>query len=256
MLNLRDVLELVDDRLNNPTLSQQQLVEHIHQAILHVTLDPCDQLQSSPEKPVKQSLRDVPPVAKELSPELFCQRIDGYAVVNVAGRDAYVEQFAFLVCDQMKLEAKEPSGGSFSSLSKSGHHAMRVDAKVVTDAQRRRINEVDAGTVSFSRVEESDQGQQGVWNQFNEAVVAHELWELALQIPSNVPEIEVLEGTVVGSVEEHQDGHHFACAQARFAIGSAVLAAATVVTAACVCGQSRLFLAFVKLFCVVVEIAK
>ena len=107
VLDLRDVLELVDDRLDNPAFSQEQLVKQRHQPVLHIALESCDHLQSASEEFIKECLLDVSPVAKEFSPELFRQLVDGFAVVDVAGRDAYFQQFALVVCDQMKFELRE-----------------------------------------------------------------------------------------------------------------------------------------------------
>ena len=45
MFDLGNVLELIDHRLNNGPLAQQDLVDQVHQAVLHVGFDLGDELQ-------------------------------------------------------------------------------------------------------------------------------------------------------------------------------------------------------------------
>lgn len=46
MLDLRDILQLVDDRFDDGSLAQQQFVSQGHQPVLHVGLEPRDQLHA------------------------------------------------------------------------------------------------------------------------------------------------------------------------------------------------------------------
>ena len=45
MLDLRNVLELVNDTLDDGSFSQQQLVDQANETVLHVLPDPGDQLE-------------------------------------------------------------------------------------------------------------------------------------------------------------------------------------------------------------------
>mgnify|MGYP001824657640 CR=1 FL=1 len=65
MLNLRDVLELIDDGFDDGPFTKQDLVSHGHQAIFHVAAQLCDQLKiEQMPKLLKQRLRDIASIAK------------------------------------------------------------------------------------------------------------------------------------------------------------------------------------------------
>ena len=116
MFDLGYVFKLIDDRFDDRSLAQHQFVKQRHQAVFHVAFESSNELESASEELVKQALRDVSPVAEEFSPELTGQLVDGDAVIDVAGGDACVEEFATVVGDPMEFEAEEPSGGGFSAL--------------------------------------------------------------------------------------------------------------------------------------------
>lgn len=67
MLDLRDILELVDNRLNNRTLTRQQLVRFEHQFVLHVAMGLGKELDSIGLKELLcQVFRHITLVAKHL----------------------------------------------------------------------------------------------------------------------------------------------------------------------------------------------
>ncbi len=72
MLDLRNVLELVNNALDHSTFAQQDLVNQQHQAVLHVLAELGDEQQpgSLPEL-LGQRLRNVSPVAKQLAKQML-----------------------------------------------------------------------------------------------------------------------------------------------------------------------------------------
>jgi hypothetical protein len=46
MLDLRNILELVDNRFDNRPFAQQELVRQMHQPVFHVLAPPSDELKS------------------------------------------------------------------------------------------------------------------------------------------------------------------------------------------------------------------
>jgi hypothetical protein len=72
MIDLRDVLELVDNRFGNGAFAKQELVDQGHQRILHIALELGDELE---RKGLKQQLehggRDLALVAEEFAEQAF-----------------------------------------------------------------------------------------------------------------------------------------------------------------------------------------
>ena len=56
---LCDVLQLIMDRFNQSTFSEQNIVRHTHQGISHIVFDLSDKLYAIKEKAFKQSLTDI-----------------------------------------------------------------------------------------------------------------------------------------------------------------------------------------------------
>ena len=83
MLDLRDVLELVVDRLYDGSLSQQHLVSQGHQAVFHVLFELGDHLNAMLEQLSEQRLRDVAFVTKELAEDALDQFRHRLSVINV-----------------------------------------------------------------------------------------------------------------------------------------------------------------------------
>ena len=68
MLDLRDILELVNDGLHHRTFSQQELISQKHQHIFHIGTDACNQLHiKSAEQFVHQFFGDVASIGKQFS---------------------------------------------------------------------------------------------------------------------------------------------------------------------------------------------
>ena len=72
MLDLGDVLQLVDNRLDNGTLASEQLVGETHQSRLHVALRFSKQLDAAGgEQLLKEGLRNIAPVSKDFAKQGF-----------------------------------------------------------------------------------------------------------------------------------------------------------------------------------------
>ncbi len=71
VLDLRDVLELVNHAFNNRSLPQHELVENGDEAVLHLRLELGDELHPFGKERLEQRLRDVAPIAEELTEQPF-----------------------------------------------------------------------------------------------------------------------------------------------------------------------------------------
>ena len=69
VFDLRDVFELVVDRLNDGTLPRHDLIEQRHQFVLHVRLQFSDELKVFGKQRIEELLRDVALVAKQFAKE-------------------------------------------------------------------------------------------------------------------------------------------------------------------------------------------
>lgn len=85
MLDLRDVLQLVDDRFDNGTLAKHQTVSQGHQSLFHVALELGDELNACGfEQLFCQLLRDIAFVCKHFAKQLLQQFRNRNAVIGVA----------------------------------------------------------------------------------------------------------------------------------------------------------------------------
>ena len=71
MFDLRNVLQLIIDGLDDRAFSQQQFVNPGHQAVLHVLANTCDQLKVFLKQLGEQVMRDVTSICKELAKEML-----------------------------------------------------------------------------------------------------------------------------------------------------------------------------------------
>ena len=86
MLNLRDILELVDNRFNNRSFAEQKLVREMHQSIFHVFAKTCDELQSLFKQELSEGSRNVTAIPKELTPQ-FCDHLGHRStIIDIAWR--------------------------------------------------------------------------------------------------------------------------------------------------------------------------
>ena len=108
MLDLRLILQLVVDGLDDEAFTKQELVAHQHQAVFHIGVDAGDDLETVFQQRFKERLREIALIAKQLSKQGFRQFGDGFTVIDIPRRERESEDFAVLVDDQMEFEAIKP----------------------------------------------------------------------------------------------------------------------------------------------------
>lgn len=102
MFDLRDVLELVIDGLNDAAFTQQEFVGQNHEVILHVGFDTGDKLNTgSVEEFFEQRLGDVALVAKKFAKHRFDQIGNWDTVVHIARSKRTRQQFAQIATNHM-----------------------------------------------------------------------------------------------------------------------------------------------------------
>ena len=100
--NLRDVLELVVDGLDNRAFAGEQFVPERHEAMVGgflFLLGQGDELNALGKELLEERLGEVTLIGKEFAPEAFDQRRHRLTVIDIARREEKAQQFA-LVIDQ------------------------------------------------------------------------------------------------------------------------------------------------------------
>lgn len=96
------------------------------------------------------------------------------------------QPFAAVVDYQVSFEAIEPAGRGLAPARVDREDAMLVDARRMTDRQRRRVDAADAATVPELGVQVDGQRHEHTRQQFDEARVADEARELSPQVDQHV----------------------------------------------------------------------
>ena len=146
MLQLRDVLEFVIDRLYDRPFAEQYLVGDAHQAVLHVVLHLGYQLDAVDEQFLEQLFRYVSFVTDQLPVDLLDEAhgLERLAVVDVGRSEHEGEDFSFLVDDQVQLESEEPPHRALSPCGDALEDLVAVDALVAAHPHGGGIHEADA----------------------------------------------------------------------------------------------------------------
>ena len=143
--DLGNTLELVDDGPDNSPLAQEHLVPLGREPILHVRLEFRDQLEAEGlQQLLKQGLRQIALVRKDLPEEALDQARTSFAIINVTGRQGHIQEFAPVVEPQMQFEAKEPAGQTLAPARHAVKYLVVINAVVVADSQQGGIQERNA----------------------------------------------------------------------------------------------------------------
>lgn len=139
VLNLRDILELVDNRFDDGSFAQENLVHQVHEFVLHVAFELGNQLDVLVKECLKELLGDIPSVCKELTPQLLNQVRYGLSVIHVTRSETPGQREpsgrTFIIDDQVKFEAIEPVHTGLASLGPLFKDPVRVDAPIVAHCQ-------------------------------------------------------------------------------------------------------------------------
>ena len=131
------------------------------------------------------------------------------SVINISWSYHETEQLAFLITDKVKLESKEPSHRAFASLRNPLEGLVAVYPLVLADPQWRAVNETDTGTFAKQHLlDEQRKRNSNLFLQFHKTVVGNNLREQVTQVLRDILQIEMLQATIAGIMEEDDDNHH------------------------------------------------
>ena len=88
MLDLRNVLELVNDGLDDRSFAQQQLIRKGHEPVFHVFAQPGDELESLFKEQLRQGSRNVAAIAEQLATQPFDHLRNRSPIIDIAWRQA------------------------------------------------------------------------------------------------------------------------------------------------------------------------
>ena len=115
VLDLRNVLELVNDCFYNRPFTEEELVGQGHQAVFHIGFEFSDELEAKGlEEVEKKGSGEIACVGKHFTKEIFDQAWHRLAVVDIAWGQDEIEQLAAVVENQVQFEAEEPAGRRFT----------------------------------------------------------------------------------------------------------------------------------------------
>ncbi len=221
MLHLSDVLEFVVDGLYDSPLSGQQPVRHAHHSPLHVALELRYQLDAVNKEALEEVLPDISLVPDKLSVQEIhkCLVVKRLSVVNIPGGYHEVQQLAPLIADEVQLEAEEPAHGAFASLGYALERPVDMDALILAHPERGAVNEADARAFAQEHLlDEQRQGNGDLPLQLDEAVIGHQAGEQVAEMLRDMLQIEVLQASVAGAVEQDHDQHDFCLGQRPVAV--------------------------------------
>lgn len=92
----------------------------------------------------RQPLGDVALIGVELAEQARAEIGNGLAVIDIAGRQFGLEQFAAMVDHQVQFEAVEPAGRTFAAHGIAFEDPMVTDAQIVANGQRGGIGDGNA----------------------------------------------------------------------------------------------------------------
>ena len=131
MFDLGDVFQLINDAFNNRSTSQQDAIGHEHQLVSHILAQLGNELDVKHfSQSLGQILGDVAFISEELTEQSLDQTWNRLAVINIARRDAELQELAAIIDHQVQLEAKEPAHRRLSTSCQSLKYFVAVDALV------------------------------------------------------------------------------------------------------------------------------
>lgn len=133
MLDLRIVLDLVDDRLDNRSFAQQKLVRQWQELVLHVFAQPSDKLQSLFKEQLGEGSGNVAAIAEQFAAQPFDQLRHRSAIIDIARSQTTGQQLTASIDRQVQFKAKEPAHRRLATPGIGGKDPVLLDAFGIAD---------------------------------------------------------------------------------------------------------------------------
>lgn len=129
-------------------LREPQFIREMHELILHVLAQPGDELEPVFKEQLREGSGNVAAIPKQLAPQSFDQARHRSAIIDIARSQTTRKPLASIIDGQVEFEAVKPAHAGFAAFGIGGKDAMPTDPFGITDLQRSRVNEADAGASS------------------------------------------------------------------------------------------------------------
>jgi hypothetical protein len=119
VLDLRDILELIDNRLDNRPFTQQEFIRKVHELIFHVFAQPGDELESLLKEQLCEGSGNVAAIPEQLPAQVFHHLRNWCPVIDVAWGQTTSQQIPSIIDRQVQFKPKKPA---HARLATSGIH--------------------------------------------------------------------------------------------------------------------------------------
>ena len=203
----------VEDGLDDEALAQHDLIGHGHEVVFHVAANTGDQVQASLPEFLEQLMADIALVGVDLTGQVPGHLVQHGAVGNVAGGDLQRHDLAFVVDDEVQLEAEKPPHAGLAACRQAIEDLVAVDAAIVTDSEFACVGKVDAGLLAAEAVQQHHQRGEQPRHQADETVVMRQIAKAGAMLMADPIEVKHLEILVWREVKQHHDEQHFGARQ-------------------------------------------
>lgn len=111
--------------------------------------------------------------------------------------------------NEMELEAKKPTQRRFAPCSQASKDAMTLNAAIMTDRQRSRINEGKSRHGAKACMQVEAKREQGHRHQLDKAVVADKRWKFRTKLFHDMMRVITLEVTIMRLMKMNDYRHDF-----------------------------------------------
>ena len=137
------VLEQFVNALDDVPFPQHDLVPHRHQFVLHLSLEPMNELETLTEQALEEFLPDVSSVGEDLPIQDLCKHrpYPAIPVIHICSCKTERYHFAGIIAEQVQPESMAPAHGTLTVLGETGKDFVKVPSYIVTDWNHRTVNE-------------------------------------------------------------------------------------------------------------------
>ena len=175
------VLEQFVNALDDVSFPQHDLVPHRHQFVLHLSLEPMNELDTLTEQALEEFLLDVSSVSEDLPKQDLCKHrsYPAIPVIHICSCKTECYHFTGIIAEQVQLESMAPAHGTLSVLGKAGKDLVVISSYIVTYGYHCAVNERYTRTLAESiELHEQHHLKEHSWHEFNEAVIGNRVGKI------------------------------------------------------------------------------
>lgn len=175
------VLEQFVNALYDVPFPQHDLVPHRHQFVLHLSLEPMNELDALIEQALEEFLLDVSPVCEDLPIQDLCKHhpYPAIPVIHVCSCKTERYHFSGIIAEQVQLESMAPAHGTLTVLGKAGKDLVVISSYIVAYGYHGAVNVGDSRTLAKSiELHEQHHLKEHSWHELNEAVIGNRVGKI------------------------------------------------------------------------------